>query len=222
MMKNLMIAFLLSAMSLAAFAGSPGGGRSTQPGMPHDLEGGSQPVVVSPVTTSGAAAQAGAAALSLQGQAMTSTNVSGASASQALGVDSAQLSSQSVTINEAAGTHYSGEYKLRAAPSMALATPPATADCYATQGISGSGIGFGFGINASLYDRECEVRETVRLSLTSDDQTTRSMANVVLQTRLLGYMEEAAEKEADKVRAVRADMARASGGRDSVTGLPSY
>lgn len=85
-----------------------------------------------------------------------------------------------------------GDYTPNAyAPSV-----QATAPCYV--GISaGVGVpGFSGALGTAYYDKECEVRETVRLGQVDSNPNVRAMASAVLYERLAQYMKpEEVEKE---------------------------
>lgn len=72
-------------------------------------------------------------------------------------------------------------------PSAVAPPVYTTAPCYV--GISaGVGIpGFSGSVGGAIYDKECEVRETVRLGLSSGNPETTALANEVLQARLKAY-----------------------------------
>lgn len=77
--------------------------------------------------------------------------------------------------------------------------PPAysTAPCYV--GISaGVGVpGFSGSVGSAIYDKECEVREVVRLGL-EGNQETQILANQVLQGKLMSYLKEEMEEEIER------------------------
>lgn len=119
----------------------------------------------------------------------------GGSAKQ--GQDQAQRQSQNqlqgnhqvLQYNESNGLHYSGEYSVENTPSVNAIAPPSTAPCYVGVGASVNLPGFGGGLSGGIYDKECEIRETVRIGLMGD-ALTKNLANQVLQNKLLGYLEE--------------------------------
>jgi hypothetical protein len=124
-----------------------------------------------------------------------------------------QSNSQSMVYNESDGVRYSGGYKVRSAPPVSLGTAMPTAGCYVTHGVSGSGIGFGFGVNTATYDKECEIREVVRISQSSTDPETHRLADIVLQDRLLGYVNE---------RKAKAELEASSKSRANIFELTNY
>lgn len=135
-----------------------------------------------------------------------------------------QVNGQNVTFNESEGIRYSGQYKIKSTPNVSLGTAAPTAPCYVTHGVSGSGVGFGFGINTATYDKECEVREVVRLGQSSGDATTRALADRVLQNRLSSYLEDDAEvaRRDNPTSSRTIERVEIADNRDPVTGLPSF
>lgn len=91
------------------------------------------------------------------------------------------------------------EHRIYNTPSVnAIAAPP-SAPCYVGFGASGNLPGVGFGLSGSTYDKECEVRETVRLAQVDSDPNVRSLASQVLAYRLNEYIVED-HKEAPTAR----------------------
>lgn len=85
---------------------------------------------------------------------------------------------------------YEYEAHIHNTPSVNAYAPPPSAPCYLGVGLSGNAAGIGIGISGSVYDKECEVRETIRLAQSSNDPDTRAKANQVLNNRLDAYLVE--------------------------------
>jgi hypothetical protein len=103
--------------------------------------------------------------------------------------------------NEATKMEYSGSYKLKNTPNPYAVAPPPSAPCYI--GVAGSytGPGIGVSLSGSVYDKGCEVRETVRLGYSSSNEQTRMLADQVIQSKLLEYIDEDIERQLEEKRA---------------------
>lgn len=115
-----------------------------------------------------------------------------------------QANKQSMTYNEATGMHYSGGYEVENVPNAIAADIQPTVPCAIPLTGAGSGVGFGVSLGTAYIDKECEIRETVRLGF-HGDALSKNLANQVIQSKLLEYVEEADEmaqarmKEAKRV-----------------------
>lgn len=96
-----------------------------------------------------------------------------------------QTNAQQTVYNEAK-QDFSNTYEDYRAPAYAPSVQ-ATTPCLVpvNVGVSG-GIGVSFG--SGVLDEGCEMRETARLGLLSDNASTRALADQVLQTKLRGYI----------------------------------
>lgn len=140
----------------------------------------------------------------MEGQSSTNTNLIGGS-SQSLSNDSSnrnymegqsqsQGNTQSMQYNEAAGVHYSGEYTVRGVPNAIAPSVQPTTPCAIPLNGAGSGVGFGISLGTAYVDRNCELREDVRLGL-AGDAASQYLANQVIQQRLRAHLEEGDESE---------------------------
>jgi len=100
-----------------------------------------------------------------------------------------QANKQVMQYNEAEGMHYSGEYTVRQAPPATAPDIQPTVPCAIPLTGGGSGLDFGFSIGTAYIDKECEIRETVRLGM-HGDAVSKSLANQVIQGKLLEYVRE--------------------------------
>lgn len=95
-----------------------------------------------------------------------------------------QANEQSMTYNESEGVHYSGGYEVENVPDAYAASIQPTTPCAIPLTGAGSGVGFGISLGTAYVDRECEIRETVRLGLNSSDARVKRLANDVLISKL--------------------------------------
>ena len=115
--------------------------------------------------------------------------------------NSKQANRQVMQYNEANKMEYSGGYKLKNTPNPYAVAPPPSAPCYI--GVAGSytAAGLGIAVSGSVYDKGCEVRETVRLGYSSSNEQTRMLADQVIQSKLLEYIDEDVERQLEEKRA---------------------
>lgn len=113
-----------------------------------------------------------------------------------------QGNKQVMEYNESEGIHYSGEYTVKSAPGVALGGIDPTAPCAISLEGAGSGIGFSLALGTAYVDKNCELREDVRLGL-SGDETSRSLANQVIQKRLRSHLEEEKDEKDSAVASGR-------------------
>jgi len=106
---------------------------------------------------------------------------------QVQGQLSKQANSQKMQYNEAK-QDYSNMYEDYAAPGYAPSIN-ATVPCAipVTGGLTLPGVG-GLSGGSAYVDEECEVREAVRLGLSSNDAATQDLANQLLRAKLTGMM----------------------------------
>lgn len=85
---------------------------------------------------------------------------------------------QSITYNNPGTVDYSGEYRVRSAPALAIGGP-ASGPCNGfSAGVGISGMGFGVVGNMSKVDEGCEERETARIAALMGRM---DIANLVLE-----------------------------------------
>lgn len=118
---------------------------------------------------------------------------------QAQQQNSEQANAQSMTYNESEGMHYSGEYTMKNVPDAVAADISPTAPCAIPLTGAGSGVGFGLSLGTAYVDKNCEMREDVRLGL-SGDSVSRSLANQVIQSRLRGHLDDATDEVASNAK----------------------
>jgi hypothetical protein len=98
----------------------------------------------------------------VSGSIAESASISG-SASQANTGAATSGNAQTVIVEAPDGTvRYRGSYTARTTPDVTTIVPGMTAPCYISTGVSGSGVGFGFGVAAGIEDKDCTAREDAR------------------------------------------------------------
>lgn len=101
---------------------------------------------------SGSSASSGSSSTSLSG---SYSNTGAATAGNA----------QNLNITSPGTVHYSGSHDVRNVPDVTTIIPGMTAPCYVSAGVSGSGVGFGFGVASGVEDKDCTAREDARTLL---------------------------------------------------------
>jgi hypothetical protein len=72
---------------------------------------------------------------------------------------------QNISFTNPGTVNYSGSHSVRNVPDVTTIIPGMTAPCYVSAGVSGSGVGFGFGVASGIEDKDCTAREDARTLL---------------------------------------------------------
>lgn len=202
-MKTIAMAVLIAASpGVFAAAGGEGGntgcngqGNPNSPCEPTDNGGGSDPTGYGNIAKANSRSISNSNARSNSKSIGVGVGVGGDASSRSRAAGGNSNVSTNVTVE---GTDFD-DY----VASTNHISPEPTAPCIVTGGAHLGVPGFIGGASGGIVDRNCEMRENIRLGLSSDNMQTKQLANNVLQAKLVQDLEEITEERRLKVNETR-------------------